>query len=135
MSNRLVLVDSSAWIGYFGGQSGAVSRALTELLTQHRVAINPVIRVELLTGALHETQYVELEDALQGLHLLPVNDTVWKRTERLRFQLRQAGRLIPVTDVLIAACALLHGCDLLHQDRHFDAIARTLPLKIFHSVR
>jgi len=90
--------------------------------------------MEVLTGALHEAQYAQLADTFQGLHLLPLTDAVWRRAERLRFELRQKGSLIPVPDVLIACCALLYDCELLHTDRHFDAIAKLTPLRVHHAV-
>lgn len=133
MSDRLVLADSSAWISHLSGQRTAVSSAMGELLRVHRIAINAVIRLEVLTGALHEAQYGELAEAFRGLHALPLSDAIWSRAERLRFDLRRNGHLIPVPDILIAACALLYDCELLHADRHFDVIARVTPLRVHHA--
>ena len=132
MSEPLVLVDSSVWIRHLTRHAADASRHIDELLNAHRVATNAVIRLELLTGARDEAQYADLEDALHGLHDLPLSDAVWRRAERLRFTLRSRGRVIPVPDVLIACCALVHDCAILHADRHFDAIARATPLKIYH---
>ena len=129
MSESLVLVDSSIWIAHLIHPTSA-SIALDHLVTTQRAAINAVIRLELLTGARDETQYAELEETLQGLHALPVSDVVWKRAERLRFELRKSGHLIPVPDVLIAASALVYRCELFHLDRHFDLIARSTPLRL-----
>ncbi len=135
MSRRLVLIDSSAWISYLAGAPRAPSRTIETLLLNHQAAVNSIIRIELLTGARDEAQYAELEDDLRGLRVLALPDAVWRRAERMRFQLKQVGRLIPIPDVIIACCALVHGCELLHLDRHFDLIARTAPLKIYHLTR
>ena len=112
------------------GQGHAASVTIGELLSAHRVAVNEVVRVEVLTGAKDEAQYAELADALRGLHALPISGAMWGRAERLRFELRRKGHAVPVPDVLVAACALLYDCELLHADRHFDAIARLAPLRI-----
>lgn len=133
MSSRLVLVDSSVWVAFLGRQHLGAAAALPELLRGHRVAINEVIRLEVLTGALNEAQYAELSDAFEGLHALPSTDAVWRRAERLRFELRQRGRVVPVADVLIACSALLYDCELLHADRHFDVISRLTPLNIYQT--
>lgn len=133
MSDRLVLVDSSAWITHFTMPHAALSHGLAHLLSAHRAALNDVIRLEVLTGARDEAQYAQLEDALQGLRVLPLSDTVWRRAERLRFDLRREGYLIPVPDVLVAACAITYDCDLLHADRHFTAIAKFAPLSIYRA--
>ncbi|MBI3333422.1 MAG: PIN domain-containing protein [Candidatus Omnitrophica bacterium] len=130
MSERLVLVDSSAWIRYLSDRGSAHAHSIGKLLADHRVAINPVIRVELLTGAKDERQYAQLEDAFEGLHALDVTDPVWKRAERLRFELRRSGHLVPVPDAVIACCAVIYGCGLLHADRHFERIAQAIGLKI-----
>ena len=131
MSSRLVLADSSAWVSHLTGQGNAAAAAVAELLRAHRVAVNEVIRVEVLTGAKDEAQYAELADALYGLHALPISGAVWGRAERLRFELRRKGQVVPVADVLIASCALLYDCELLHADRHFNMIARLAPLRIW----
>ena len=130
MSERLVLVDSSVWVSYLLGQKESPAHSVERLLLDHRVAVNAVIRVELLTGAKDEAQYAELEDAFKGLHFLELTDAVWRRAERLRFELRRAGCLIPLPDVLIACCALVYHCELLHSDRHFDRIAGSTAVKI-----
>ncbi len=132
MSNRLVVADSSVWVGHLAGQGGAASDVLVELLRLHRIAVNEVIRLEVLTGARDDTQYAALTDAFQGLHPLPITGAVWRRAERLRYALRRKGHRIPLPDALIAACALMYDCELLHADRHYDVIARATPLRIHH---
>lgn len=131
MNKPLVLVDSSAWIAYLTAPRQADGRSVEELLRADRVAVNAVIRVEILTGAHDEKQFAELEDVLLGCYVLPLTDAVWRRAERMRFHLRQTGALIPVPDILIACCALVHGCELLHADRHFELIAQRMPLRVY----
>lgn len=130
MSERLVLVDSSVWIAHLLGRSGAQAHAMEDLLLDNRVAINAIVRLELLTGARDETQYAELEGTLDGLHFLELTAAVWRRAERLRFQLRRQEMMIPLPDAVIACCALIYHCELLHADRHFDRIAHATALKI-----
>ena len=132
MSSRLILADSSVWVSHLTGQRSAVSDTMSQLLRTHRVAINDVVRMEVLTGALNDAQYAGLADMFQGLHILPMTDPVWRRAERLRFELRQKGHVIPLPDVLIASSALLHDCELFHTDKHFDVIARATALQIHH---
>ena len=88
--------------------------------------------MEILTGARDETQYRELSDQWEGLNDLPMTVAVWRKAERLRFDLRRRGHLIPLPDVLIASSAVQYGCELLHADKHFNQIAESISLKIFH---
>ena len=128
MSEKLVLIDSSAWIPHLLAQRRS---PVERLLLDNRVAINAVIRIELLTGARDETQYAQLEGSLDGLHTLDLTVSVWKRAERLRFQLSRQGMLIPLPDIVIACCALIYDCALLHADHHFDRIVQAAGLKIY----
>ena len=130
MRRRLVLIDSSAWISHLTDQARLPARIVDELLRTQRVACNVLIRLEVLTGARDNAQYAKLQDAFQGLPQLPLSDAVWRRAERMRFWLRRAGHVIPVPDVVIASCAIVHDCELLHTDRHFDIVARTTALKV-----
>ena len=68
MSSRFVLADTSAWVSHLTGEGNSASAAIGELLRAHRVAVNEVIRLELLTGAKNEAQYAELNDALLGFY-------------------------------------------------------------------
>jgi predicted nucleic acid-binding protein len=44
--------------------------------------------------------------------------------------LRQRGKIIPYTDILIGSAAMLANALLLHADRHFDLIAEDSELKV-----
>lgn len=135
MSKRLVLIDSSIWVSHLSNPPLASARAVPELLHSDRAAVNPIIRIEVLTGARDEAHYAELDDALRGLHQLPLSEAVLRRAERLRFELRRRGRVIPVPDILIASSALIYDCELLHADQHFTLIAQTIPLKLYRAAR
>jgi predicted nucleic acid-binding protein len=104
---------------------------LDKLLAEHRAAINAVIRVEVLTGSRDETQYAALDEQLRGIHVLPLTESVWRLTGRLRFQLKRSGHTMTVADVVIASCAMIHNAELLHRDEHFNIIARHNPLKLY----
>lgn len=126
-----VLIDTSVWIEHFHGHHAAVRRRLYGLLRGRQAAINPIIRMEILTGAKDDDQYEELDDTLTGLIMLPITERIYRQAERLRYDMRRQGSLIPVPDMLIAASAISHRCRLLHLDDDFDRIARHAPrLKI-----
>ncbi len=135
MSRRLVLIDSSVWVTHLAGRGNGLAGPVSDLILAEQATINSVIRVELLTGARDEAQYSELSDALSAIPLLPLSEMVWLHAERLRFMLRRHGKLVPVPDVVIACCALVHDCELLHADRHFNAIADLISLKIHRVAR
>ncbi len=131
MNDGAVLIDSSAWIGYLTGRKGVALDCIGFLLENRRAATNDVVRMEILTGAKDELQYKELSDQWEGLYDLPFTPAVWRMAERLRFDMRRKGRLIPLPDVLIASSSAVYGCPLLHLDKHYDQMSEFLPLKIF----
>jgi len=125
------LADTSAWIQALRpGATGPWPAELKSLITERRLGIQPVIRVELLSGARSEAEYRQLSDSLDALPLLEMTQPVWGEAERLGFSLRKRGINIPVTDFLIAATAIVHKCTLHHRDRHFPLIARHSSLKV-----
>ncbi|MBI4330605.1 MAG: PIN domain-containing protein [Chloroflexi bacterium] len=131
MNPELVLADTSAWLMALGRLAvpGVVQR-LRELIRQNRLATTPIVRLELLAGARSETEFQQLRDQLDGLHLLPINEPEWAEAARLAFDLRRAGKTAPHTDALIATAAKRAGAVLLHADHHFDYIAEITGLAV-----
>ncbi len=126
----LLLVDTSAWIaGFRPGASGGWVAELRLLLQERQVAVNPLIRLELLSGARTDREYRELADTLSALTELELTPAVWEESSRLGFLLRRRGLTIPTTDIVIASSAVVHRCTLRHQDRHFSLIAKHSALR------
>jgi predicted nucleic acid-binding protein len=68
-------------------------------------------------------EYHRLREDLEALVQLAITDEVWQDAAQLAFELRRDGITAPATDVLIASACRVHGCALLHADRHFDLMA------------
>lgn len=131
MDDRGVLVDTSVWIDFFR-DTGHEEQSLRQLIQANRVVINSVIRLEILTGSQDESQYEKLDHYLEGLfEIVPDADT-WEFSERIRFDLRREGVIIPIPDILIATAALRNDLPLFHRDDHFEQIAEHTPLD-FHN--
>ena len=129
MSADLVLIDTSVWIlALRKPPAPAVRDEVSRLLAENRVAIAPMIRLELLGGTRSVSEFDRLKGRLSALHELPADEANWELATRLSFDLRQKGKVIPYTDVLIAAAAMAGGCLLLHADRHFDMVAESTDL-------
>jgi predicted nucleic acid-binding protein len=59
--------------------------------------------------------------------LLPeyeISVDVWERAIRLADRGRASGVTVPLADLLIFACAKVHGLDVAHDDAHFDDLAK-----------
>jgi len=129
MSNNLVLIDTSVWILVLRKSPLPVARNEVEhLLAENRVAIVPMIRLELLGGTKSLNEFNRLKNRLDALHLIPIDEASWEAAAQLSFELRQRGKVIPYTDILIGSAAILAKCLLLHADKHFDLMAEDTDL-------
>ena len=131
MSNNLVLIDTSVWIlALRKSPSPLVKDQVEHLLAENRVAIAPMIRLELLGGTKSLSEFNRLKSRLDALHQIPTNEANWELATQLAFKLRQQGKVIPYADILIGSAAILAGCLLLHADRHFDLMAEDAKLSV-----
>ena len=131
MSNNLVLIDTSVWIlALRKSPSPMVKDEVEHLLAENRVAIAPMICLELLGGTKSVNEFNRLKSRLDALHQIPANEANWEVATQLSFKLRQQGKVIPYTDILIGAAAIISSCLLLHADRHFDLMAEDTGLNV-----
>lgn len=131
MSSNLVLVDTSVWIPFLRkSPPPAVKDEVEHLLAENRVAIFPMIRLELLGGTKSLNEFNRLKSRLDALHQIPADEASWEAAARLSVNLRQQGKVIPYTDILIASATILANALLLHADRHFDLMAEDTDLNV-----
>ncbi len=121
-----LVFDTSAWQRQ--REPDARPRWL-ELLDAGRLAVCPVVALELCAAARDEEERVRLEAALGtlGAHA-PVTE---QTGEAARSALRDLGarRGLPAGDYLIAAAAAQRGFGVLHYDRHFDPLCHVLGIE------
>jgi predicted nucleic acid-binding protein len=131
MGSDLVLIDTSVWIMALGKSAPPELKAeVSHLLAEDMVAIDSMIRLELLGGTKSLDEFNRLQSRLSALHQVPKDEANWETAIQLAFQLRRGGKMIPYTDILIASAAITNDCTLLHSDRHFDVIAEASHLKV-----
>ena len=129
MLNNLVLIDTSVWVPFLRkSPPPAVRDEVDHLLAENRVAIFPMIRLELLGGTKSLNEFNRLKSRLDALHQIPTDEASWEVAAELSFKLRQQGKVIPYTDILIGSAAILADALLLHADRHFDLMAEDTDL-------
>jgi len=131
MRTDLVLIDTSVWI--FALRKPPIieiKEKVDFLLKENRVAICPLIILELLTGVKSKGAFKRLKSRLGALYQIEINQEVWNNAYNLAFYLRQRGLTIPSSDIIIATAAIYNKIPLLHADRHFDLIAENSDLKV-----
>jgi len=90
--------------------------ALTDLVTCG------VVKAEVLRGV----RSLQARDRLEGLfsvmRYVQTSRRLWDEAWQLAWSLDRRGRVIPLTDIVIAACAIREGAHVLTSDRHFRAV-------------
>ena len=128
----MILVDTSVWIDFFVGRNLPHVAALEQfILDNEDLALCGIILTEILQGIADDTTHRRVRRYLSPLIMLPMPETVFVRAADIYRKLRKKGITIRKSnDCIIAATALEHHCQLLHNDRDFRPIAEHFPVKI-----
>lgn len=120
----MILVDTSSWIHLLRSDGDPIVRArVEEALTTGRACWCPIVQLELWNGARGNRERKVLRRFVEYLPELPIDETVWRLGHDLAQRSRARGVTVPVTDILIAACALHHDAALETADSDFDLLA------------
>ena len=128
----MILVDTSVWIDFFAGRDlPHVARLEQFILDNEDLALCGIILTEILQGISDDTTYRRVRRDLSPLIMLPMPSTVFFRAADIYRKLRKQGITIRKSnDCIIAATALEHHCQLLHNDKDFTPVAKQFPLKV-----
>ena len=120
-----VLVDSSLWVHQLRKGGDPVNRdRVNALLESGEAAWCPPVRLELWRGVTNDVERKTLRRYEALLPSYEISSAVWDRSIRLADRGRSAGLTVPLADLLIFACAKLHGLEIAHDDGHFDELAK-----------
>ena len=127
----VILVDTSVWIDFFAGRDTPYVTTLEQLIMDEEdLALCGIILTEILQGIGDDASYRQVKRFLDPLIMLPMPETVYVRAADIYRKLRKSGITIRKTnDCIIAATALEHHCQLLHNDKDFLPIAEHFSLK------
>ena len=115
----MVLIDSSAWIHSFRPDGDAAVRKSVQIaLETGEAAWCDMVKLELWNGARGDKEKRVLREMELSVPLLPCSPDVWEEAFLIARSTRDRGQTIPATDLLIFACARVHGIGLLHADQH-----------------
>jgi predicted nucleic acid-binding protein len=120
-----VLIDSSCWIDFL--RDGAVKQhRITDAIRNQSAVLCPVIWVELSSGLKGKRERQTLANIKEVCGWLDIDNRTWNMAADLRRLARQKGLNCPLADVLVVACAKRHGAEVLHRDKHFDALLKLI---------
>lgn len=118
----MVIADTSVWVPFFNRPESDEKRAMDALIDERRLALVGMVLAELLQGCRTSKETDTILSKLTGLRFLEMGFSTWRRTGELSASLRRKGVTIPLSDIVIAALALEHRCQVYSLDPHFDRI-------------
>ncbi len=121
----MILIDTSCWIEALRERGNPeVRRRLQEHVHGGRACWAPVVRLELWNGARGDREKKILREFEQVLPELEMTAEVWDLACDLARRARMTGLTLPVSDILIAACARHHEVEIESTDAHFAELAK-----------
>jgi predicted nucleic acid-binding protein len=118
----MVIVDTSVWIPFFNRPNSPEKTALDLLIDADEVVLVGVVLAELLQGCRASSERETLSEALLALPYYEVTQSTWSQTGDLSAQLLRRGVTLPLSDLIIAALAIEHHCQVYSLDTHFKKI-------------
>lgn len=119
------IVDTSLWVHQLRrGGDAAKRERVNALLESGEAAWCPAVRLELWRGVNNDAERRTLRRYEALLPEYEISVDVWERAIRLADRGRASGVTVPLADLLIFACAKMHGLDVAHDDAHFDDLAK-----------
>ena len=125
MNSMAVLVDSSLWVHQLRKSGDPAKRdRVNGLLTSGDAAWCPPVRLELWRGVTNDAERKTLRAYESVLMDYEISPEIWERAIRLADRGRASGITVPLVDILVFACAKIHGVDVAHDDAHFDELEK-----------
>ncbi len=105
----------------------AVKRQVNELDQEHALSVSAITAFELLYGAKRsgrvQENVKEVLNLLNGLVLLPFDLEAAEKASSIQAALASKGKMVPISDLFIAAIAVANGCELVTLNKkHFSGI-------------
>ena len=129
----MIVVDTSVWIDYFRKVDATHVRFLSDL-AGGEILLGDVVLLEILRGEDTEARARRLTEELQAFtaaRMLGIE--VATEAARNYRTLRRLGITVrSMADTIIATYCIVHGRQLLHNDRDFDAFEKHLGLDVLH---
>jgi predicted nucleic acid-binding protein len=115
------LVDSSFYIDRLRGGEDPLAE-LAAFADEWDILTCGVVRTEVLRGLKHKNAHRQMRDAMNCMLYVPTTTALWERVERLAWDLDRAGKIMQVTDLIIAASALEVDAVLVTLDADFRRV-------------
>ena len=123
----MIAADTSTWIAFLEGSSGADALILDQALGDRQVLMVPAVLAELLSDP---KLPVKVAETLCELPMLDIEPGYWQRAGQLRAKVIARRRKARLGDALIAQSCVDSGVSLLTRERDFRVFAEAAGLDL-----
>jgi predicted nucleic acid-binding protein len=123
-----VLVDSSVWIEYFKGAKKYLF--INDLIDRNVICTNDIILTKLLPSIMHKKEH-KLAELLNYMNKYTLNID-WQEIRNIQLlNMKHGNNNIGISDIIIAQNSIQNDLAIAAHDKHFAAMARYIPVKIY----
>jgi predicted nucleic acid-binding protein len=116
-----MLVDSTIYIDLLR-RGEDIPFVLRASLLSGQLFVCGVIRAEVLRGIRAIEMRNELSELFDLMLEIPTDARIWRKVTDLAWKLDRRGTILPLTDLVIASCALVVNTSVVTTDPHFSQI-------------
>ena len=117
----MILVDSCIYIRWLRERTDLFA-ALGDHLKRGDLATCGVVRAEVLRGVVSVAARERMELLFSTMHEAATDQVLWDEVAELAWELDRRGEVLPLTDIVIAACAKRTGASVITVDSHFKKV-------------
>lgn len=118
----MVIADTGVWIAFIRNRRSEHGTELTRLMRTGDAAITGPILAEVLQGARSPRQFARFSSDIQAVRYLDVTRDAWVWVAEMSQRLRRAGQGVALTDLSIAAVAVLTDSEVYTLDSDFGRV-------------
>ena len=117
----MFLVDSTVYIDWMRRGHSPV-RMLSPFIQSGEVLTCGIVRVEVMRGVINPRVKEEMKELFDLLPVIEVTERIWSAAAELAWRLDRKGKVLPVADLIIAACTQSVSAEVISLDRHFGEV-------------
>ena len=127
----MVIVDSCVWITALRREGDLLVKCAVEsLLDEYEATLCSPVRLVVLGGARKQDRKA-LEGYFAILPNLRPRSVDWRQACDNAWCLADCGIRVPWLDLLVATVSIRVGCRIYSLDKHFELMAKHLPLQLY----
>jgi hypothetical protein len=117
----MLLIDSTTYVDWFRRRVEP-QEIIEPWIRARAIATCGVIRAEVIRGVIDPRQKTRIEELFDILEEVPTDSVLWHHAAELAWRLDRKGIVLPLTDIVIAACAQQVDATVITLDDHFSQI-------------